>query len=137
MTSDTGKATEFYKNLLGWTTEEFEIPGMETTTIFNAVGKGFGAPVPFEQQGVPSHWISYIACKNVDESCEQAEKLGGKVCAEPFDIPSIGRTAVITDPSGAAFHLYTSEDKDQDVKVTGNALGQICWLELMVEDLLR
>ena len=52
MTSDTGKATEFYKNLLGWTTEDFEIPDMETTTTFTAAGKGqllwFG-PVVFFQ----------------------------------------------------------------------------------------
>ena len=134
MTSDTDRASEFYTNLLGWTTEEYEVPGMDNTIVFKASGREFGNPVPLEQQGVPSHWISYIACRDVDESCKQAEKMGGTVSAQPFDMPTIGRIPMITDPSGATFHLYTPEDKDQEVKATGNEPGQICWLELMVDD---
>ncbi len=72
--------------------------------------------------------------EDVDASCATAKELGGAACVEPFDLPTIGRTAVITDPAGAAFHVFTPEDKDQPVNVMGGKPGQACWLELMVDD---
>jgi predicted enzyme related to lactoylglutathione lyase len=34
-----------------------------------------------------------------------ADAEGGQIAAEPFDIPSVGRSAVLTDPQGAAFSV--------------------------------
>ncbi len=136
MTHSVEKANAFYRDALGWTLSDYEIPGMGKSTIY-AVGESqFASPVPLEgdTKQLPSHWISYIAVADVDASCAQVETLGGKICSPPFDMPTIGRTAVVTDPVGAAFHLYTPERKDQPVNVIGNAPGQMCWVELMVED---
>ncbi|MGA9678452.1 MAG: VOC family protein, partial [Mycobacterium sp.] len=35
----------------------------------------------------------------------KAAEGGGQVMAEPFDIPSVGRSAVLTDPQGAVFSV--------------------------------
>lgn len=135
MTSDVREATKFYKNLLGWTSTEFEIPGHGASEIYVAAGKTFGNPVQLgDDETMPGHWIPYIAVDNVDSSCEKSGRLGGKVVVPAFDIPSIGRTAVITDPVGAAFHIYTPDDKSADMKMTGNEPGQVCWLELMINN---
>ena len=135
MTRDVNSATQFYQQLLGWSTTEYDIPGHGKSAIFVAAGMNFGNPVDLDDNPrVPSHWISYIAVNDVEQSCEQAIKLGGKVCVPAFDIPSIGRTAVISDPVGSAFHVFTPDDKAEDMNMTGNEPGQICWLELMVDD---
>ncbi len=65
------------------------------------------------------------------------ESPGGKVYSPPFNIPSIGRTAVVTDPEGAPFHLFTPENKETKLNVMGGESGQPCWLEMLTEDLLH
>jgi predicted enzyme related to lactoylglutathione lyase len=39
-------------------------------------------------------------------SAAEAGKLGGKVVAPPFDVPEVGRIAVVLDPQGAAIGLF-------------------------------
>ena len=136
MTHDTDKATSFYKDLLGWTTTDYEIPGHGKSTIYVAGDKNFGNPVPLGEDGknIPAHWISYVAVEDVDSSCNSITRMGGKVCVPAFDIPTIGRTAVVSDPVGGTFHIYTPENKDDDLRMTGDEKGQICWLELMVDE---
>lgn len=135
MTKDVPKANDFYRQLFGWNFSEMEIPGEDNATIYAAGKGGFGNPVPLEQDFPgPSHWITYITVKNVDEACQQAKKLGGNVCIPTFEIPTVGRTAVITDPIGSAFHLFTPEMVDSEMNMIGNGPGEICWMELLVED---
>ena len=52
----------------------------------------------------------------------------------PFDIPTIGRMAVITDPASAAFHLFEPFQDDGQSNMIGNGPGEICWMELMLND---
>lgn len=136
MTKDVDKANDFYQKLFDWTLGEMEFPGEEeSSTIYAARKGGFGNPVPLEKDfPAPSHWIPYITVANVDETCEQVEKIGGKVCVPAFDIPTVGRTAVITDPLGAAFHIFTPDDKEENMNMIGNGPGEVCWMELMVDD---
>jgi hypothetical protein len=78
--------------------------------------------------------MAYITVDDVDEACKRVEQLGGTVCVPPFDIPSVGRTAVINDPVGTAFHVFTPEQDEGEMNMIGNGLGEICWMELMVDD---
>jgi predicted enzyme related to lactoylglutathione lyase len=135
MTKDVAKANEFYQQLFDWQLSELDIPGEDKATIYTTGKGGFGNPVPLDPDFPgPSHWIAYITVENVDEACKRAEALGGTVCVPPFDIPTIGRTAVINDPMGAAFHVFTPETNEDELNMIGNGPGEICWMELMVED---
>ncbi len=135
MTKDVAKANDFYVKLFGWQLTKINIPGHDDSPIYSASKGGFGNPVPLEKDFPgPSHWISYLVVENVDEVCERAEKMGGKTCVPAFDIPSIGRTAVLNDPSGAAFHIFTPDNQEEDHNMIGNGPGEICWVELMVDD---
>lgn len=135
MTKDVEKANGFYQQLFDWTLSEMDIPGEENSTIYTAGNGGFGNPVPLENDFPgPSHWITYIAVSDVNETCDRVKKLGGKVCVPAFDIPTVGRTAVITDPVGAAFHIFTPENKEENLNMISNGSGEVCWMELMVDD---
>jgi len=56
---------------------------------------------------VPPMWLPYISVADVDAAAKRVARLGGKVHAEPSDIPGIGRFAVFADPSGATFAVMT------------------------------
>lgn len=135
MTTDVERANRFYQDLFGWTFSTMEFPDGSTSTIYHAGRGGFANPVPLKENVPgPSHWITYITVKDVDQACLQAEALEGKVCVPPFDIPTIGRTALITDPAGAAFHVFAPFQEEGTSNGIGNGPGEICWMELMVED---
>ncbi|MGD1867748.1 MAG: VOC family protein [Phormidesmis sp.] len=135
MTKDVEKANDFYQRLFDWTLDELEIPGEENSTIYVASNGGFGNPVSLEKDfPAPSHWIPFITVDNVNETCEQVKKIGGEVYVPAFDIPTVGRTAVITDPLGTAFHIFTPENTEDNLNMVGNGAGEVCWMELMVDD---
>lgn len=109
MTTDVGAAKAFYTGLLGWSTEEMDMGEMGTYTIFRKGEQqvaGMMAMVGDSWEGVPPHWMSYIAVDDVDASTAKVEQLGGKVCVPPTDIPNVGRFSVITDPAGATISLF-------------------------------
>ena len=65
---------------------------------------GMMAPLP-EMGDVPPHWMVYFAVENCDETANTAESAGAEIVAPPHDIPDVGRSATIIDPSGAALSV--------------------------------
>ncbi len=53
---------------------------------------------------VPSHWNTYFAVADADETVARAVAAGGDVRAPAFDSP-FGRMAVLADPQGASFSI--------------------------------
>jgi predicted enzyme related to lactoylglutathione lyase len=45
--------------------------------------------------------IPYVIVDNVDATARKTTKLRGTVLVAPFDIPTVGRIAVLRDPQGA------------------------------------
>ena len=135
MTKDVEQATAFYQQLFGWKLDKMDIPGHGPSDFYATDSGGFAHPVLLEADFPgPSHWMTYVVVEDVDKACDRAKELGGSVCVPAFDIPSIGRTAVIGDPAGATFHLFTPAQDEEAMNMIGNGLGEICWMELMVDD---
>jgi predicted enzyme related to lactoylglutathione lyase len=53
-----------------------------------------------EMVSLPEHWLSYIAVDDVDKRVVKAKKAGAKVMRPPFDVPGVGRIAIIKQPGG-------------------------------------
>ena len=51
--------------------------------------------------------MPYIQVANVDSAVRAAEEMGGKIVESPYDVPKVGRLAVVEDPEGAVFGLVT------------------------------
>ena len=58
-----------------------------------------------EMGDVPSHWMVYFAVSDCDATAQKAAALGGQLVYGPADIPSVGRFAVVCDPTGAMFSI--------------------------------
>ena len=86
-----------------------------------------------KQQGVPPHWLSYVLVEDADASANKATELGGKVMMGPFDVPNVGRMAIVHDPTGAVFALFQAGEHKGTVPM-GNKPGMFCWNELATRD---
>ncbi|MCL4189219.1 MAG: VOC family protein [Rhodobacteraceae bacterium] len=58
-------------------------------------------------EGVPPHWFTYLAVDDVDAAVARTRALGGSVHREPWDVPGVGRIAIVADPAGASVGLMT------------------------------
>jgi uncharacterized protein len=60
-----------------------------------------------EYDGVPEGWMSYIAVDDVDARVAKAIKAGAKVMKQPFDVPGVGRIAILLEDGGAGIGWIT------------------------------
>jgi predicted enzyme related to lactoylglutathione lyase len=44
---------------------------------------------------------------DINATIDEVGPAGGQVAVEPFDIPTVGRSAVLADPYGAMFSVLT------------------------------
>lgn len=107
-TKDLPAAVEFYSKLFGWTLEQSKVTPMAYKEIVTG-GTAAGGMMPIDEtwgpEPPPSHWASYIAVENADETAEKIMANGGSVKVPPFDAPGVGRMAMVADPSGADFAI--------------------------------
>ena len=108
MTSDVQAAKTFYGALLGWEMHDVNLTGT-AYTLLKLGGKEIGGIMAICDQapGTPPAWGAYVTVNDVDALLVRVEKLGGKVCLPPQDIPDVGRFAVIQDPQGAMLSLIS------------------------------
>ena len=101
MTRDTKGAEAFYSGLFGWRAVTKQDFGMAYTEFYQGelpVGGMMGMEGP-EWEGIPSHWMPYIAVS--DTVATKAQALGGIQLVPPTEIPTVGRFAVAKDLQGA------------------------------------
>ena len=108
MTTDPQAAGAFYSKVLPWKTQP---SGMPDYTLWVAgktqTGGLMAQPESARQAGAPPSWLVYIGTPDVDATATAAERLGGRVLKAPSDIPKVGRFAVLSDPQGATFAVFT------------------------------
>ncbi|HXE30530.1 MAG TPA: VOC family protein [Terriglobales bacterium] len=109
-TTDQAAAKSFYTSLLGWLVNDMPMGPGQFYSMFQREGSAVGAAFTLRpdmlQQGVPPHWLVYIAVANADETAQRAAELGGAVVAPAFDVMDAGRMAVLRDPTGAVFAVW-------------------------------
>jgi len=109
MTTDPDGAKAFYDAVVGWNIEgQSQFPN-GYRMIGRSDGKFAGGVLPLtegmQQHGARPTWLGYIYVTDVDASVAAIEQDGGKALMPAFDIPNIGRVAMVADPSGAPFYM--------------------------------
>ncbi len=137
MTTDLDGAKRFYSEVIGWKTQVYQDSDPKMPyTMWLAGEKPIGGlmPLPTEAQkmGAPPHWIAYTSVDNVDASVKKVEKLGGRSLVPAFDVPKVGRIAILADPQGAAFAIFTGEGTM--TPPDRSAQGSFSWAELNTTD---
>jgi predicted enzyme related to lactoylglutathione lyase len=131
MTTDTAAAESFYKKTVGWTSVPFA-PDGSYIVFNNPSGAGVAGlmklPDAAKQMGAPPNWMMYVGTPSVDDTAVRIAQLGGRVLKQPEDIPNTGRFAVVQDPFGATFGIYTPRPGAPAKGPTG--VGDFSWFEL-------
>ena len=106
VTDDTAAAQKFYGDAFGFGAQTDETPNGPYTS-FKVGDKQVAGMIPKnENMGpIPNYWGSYFAVDDCDGCIETAKELGGRVLMDAFDIPEVGRMAVLQDPQGATFSV--------------------------------
>ena len=119
LTRDPERARTFYSKVVGWTTKTVALedpsrppkPGEKEYIVFatdgrEAAGAMKNDDVEFARSG-PAMWLTYIQVASVDTAVFRAVQIGGKLLSGPFDLPNIGRIAIVEDLEGARVGLIT------------------------------
>ncbi|HOU40976.1 MAG TPA: VOC family protein [Promineifilum sp.] len=137
-TTDIAGARAFYSGLFGWQANNVPVgdSGVDYT-FFELDGHavaGGGQMMPEQQAaGQPAAWTSYVKYDDIDAAVARAGAAGGTVLMPPMEIPNSGRLAVLTDPSGAVFGIWSPKPFPGAALV--NMPGTLAWNELQTRDL--
>src|SRR5438874_3779071 len=109
ITPDPVGAKAFYDAVVGWTIEPQPSGDMDYRMIGRADGGMAGGVMRLTDEmashGARPIWLGYINVDDVDSRVASIEHAGGKVLLPAFDIPNIGRIAMVADPQGAPFYV--------------------------------
>ncbi|HEY0165207.1 MAG TPA: VOC family protein, partial [Sphingomicrobium sp.] len=84
--------------------------------------------------GAQPGWLGYIGVDDVDAAVAMAAGDGAAVLMPAFEIPGIGRIALLADPQGAPFYVMRgASDQDSDVFSMDEA-QHVRWNELSSDD---
>jgi predicted enzyme related to lactoylglutathione lyase len=103
---DPERAAAFYADVFGCTGEATDLGDPVPYRTLQVDGRSV-AGVWKLQEGEPPNWTTVFSVAACDDTVAQARQLGAEVVVEPFDIPSIGRYAVVRDPVGAVFGVLS------------------------------
>jgi predicted enzyme related to lactoylglutathione lyase len=107
---DVERAKRFYRSTIGWSFQSMQMPDGGTYWLAMLGERpvagiySIGSP---EFDGMPECWMSYLAVDDVDKRVAKAIKAGAKLMKPLFDVPDVGRIAILTEPGGAGVGWMT------------------------------
>ncbi|MBZ8133626.1 VOC family protein [Afifella sp. IM 167] len=111
MTHDVEAAKRFYADTIGWSFDSMPMDGGATYWVAMAGDKPVGGIFDLKSAGlaeVPEAWMAYIAVDDVDARCAKASGAGAEIMRPPFDVPGVGRIAILKEPGGAVIGWMTA-----------------------------
>lgn len=110
VTRDAARVKRLYQDLIGWSYEGHPLPG--GGTYWTAMMSGAPVAGIYEVSGpefaeMPDNWMPYLAVDDVDARVAKAVAAGAKLMKPIFDIPDVGRLAILILPGGAAMGWIT------------------------------
>ena len=107
---DVEQAKKFYADTIGWSFEKMPMQDGVTYWVASIGGQPVAGIFPTDRPGfeqVPEAWMSYLAVDDVDARVKKATAAGAKLMRPIFDVPHVGRIAILTEPGGAGVGWIT------------------------------
>lgn len=139
LTTDAEQATAFYESVVpGWKVGPPLSEHLGYREI-NIAGDGHaGGMMELNEQMIAGEakpvWLGYVGVDDVDASIAQLEAKGGTVHLPAFDIPGVGRIAMVTDPQGNAFYLMRGAIEAASDAFSTEKQAHVNWNELSTAD---
>ena len=111
MTRDVPAALAYYRDTFGWRFERSQTGPGGAYHVALAHGRSVAGIADMTAmpgtEDQPPRWLVYIAVDDVDAATNATAMAGGHVLRHPFEVPGVGRLAVVSDPTGAVLGLMT------------------------------
>ena len=138
MTADPDASKAFYDNVIGWTIEARPSGPMDYRMIDSGNGGQVGGVMRLTEEmiagGAKPTWLFYIGVDDVDASIAKIEAAGGSVLMPAWDIPGIGRLAMVADPQGIPFYIMRGASDASSTAFERTGMGKCNWNELSTPD---
>ncbi|MFZ5734434.1 MAG: VOC family protein [Pseudomonadota bacterium] len=115
VTPKVERAKAFYEKTVGWTFEPMPMDDGATYWVAVMDGQPVAGIFPTDRpgfEGVCEGWMPYLAVDDVDARVEKAVAAGATLMRPVFDVPNVGRIAILTEPGGAGIGWMTPQDAD-------------------------
>jgi predicted enzyme related to lactoylglutathione lyase len=135
MGADPGRAATFYGEVVGWNVVESGMAGFPyriASTGDHGVAGLFATPP--QATGAPPCWSGYVAVDDIDAAAQKLKAAGGHIMRPAWDIPNVGRAALVADPQGAAFLLFRPSGGQAPPAPAPGTPGLVGWRELHAGD---
>lgn len=109
-TRDAESARRFYETTVGWRFEASATPDGHTYWVAMQDGTpvaGLFSLTSPRFDAVPESWMSFLAVDDVDARVAKAVKAGAELFMPIFDVPNVGRIAMLREPGGAGIGWMT------------------------------
>ncbi|WP_415400763.1 VOC family protein [Tateyamaria sp. SN3-11] len=112
-TSNRDSSMEFYGHVANWTYQveratDFVWGCGKKNFILTLSGDEAGARLAETPSSQENGWIAYVEVPDVDAVVKRVDRLGGKIIRKPFEVPGVGRNALVLDLLAALFELSLS-----------------------------
>lgn len=138
LTADPKAAKAFYDHVVGWNIDAEAAPGGMDYRMINAADGQVGGVMALNADmlagGAKPVWLGYFGVDDVDASVASIVEAGGQVHLPPFDIPGVGRLAMVTDPQGIPFYVMRGASDESSTAYQRMGMGHVSWNELLTPD---
>jgi len=132
MTTDTDAAAGFYRDVVGWATQDAGQVNQDYT-LFTIGGVAVAGLMPIPEI-IKDHaqpcWRGYVAVDDVAQAVKAIEEAGGTIHRPPQNAAGVICFAVVADPQGAVFLVAKSLSPQSQPELALGTPGTIGWREL-------
>ncbi|WP_298254203.1 VOC family protein [Bradyrhizobium sp.] len=136
MTTNMAAAAAFYRNVVGWGTQEASTSKLPYTLFMAGEAPATGLielPEEGRRMGATPRWMGYVGVSDVRATVERIKHLGGAVYVPPTDT-NIGLISVVSDPGSASFALIDRMQIRPQQPTESGKIGRVGWNELLAAD---
>ncbi len=137
ITPDPDGAKTFYDAVMGWEVAPAasdQIDYREIRTDDGAAGGMLRLTAEMQSHGARPIWLGYVGVDDVDQSVAAIEQAGGKALMPAFEVPNVGRIAMVADPQGAPFYVMRGDSEETSHAFSPTGVGHCGWNELATRD---
>jgi uncharacterized protein len=143
ITPDPDGAKAFYDAVVGWDIEPQPSGELDYRMIRRSDGGNAGGLMRLTNEmashGARPTWLAYVNVADVDAAVAKVERAGGRALMAAFDIPNVGRIALVSDPHGAPFYVMkpippANDPNAQSDVFSPDAQQRVGWNELQTSD---
>ena len=137
MSKDPDESKKFYDDVVGWNIGP-KPPGDMDYRMISASDGHIGGVLRLTDEmsahGARPTWLGYFGVDDVDDTVARIVASGGKVLMPAWNIPDVGRIAMLTDPQGSPFYVMRGATDGTSTAFGRTTMGHVSWNELMTPD---